>query len=143
MNGNTPVLRGLYLFAASVQKAVEFYQLLGLTAEVVSDDFARFTWSNGSTLEIGSGKLTSSYDPDWQEPGSPSKNTIGFEFVTHEQVDEIYSRMVAAGYRSQLAPCVPPWRSRFALINDPDGNIIGLHGPRDIAEDQKREQGDA
>lgn len=143
MNASDPLLRGVYLFADNVPETVAFYELLGLTVEVVSDEFARFSWSNGSTLEIGSGKLTSSYDPSWQEPGDPSKNTISFEFASPEKVDEIYRRMVAAGYRSQLAPCIPPWRARFAIINDPDGNIVGLHGPRDVAADRAREQGES
>ena len=143
MNTVDPILRGVYLFSSSVERTVKFYQLLGLTVEVVSEDFARFTWSNGTTLEIGSEKLTASYDPRWQEPGSPSKNTISFEFTKSDEVDVVHDRMIAAGYRSQLAPCIPPWKARFAIINDPDGNIVGLHGPRSVDADRKREGGDA
>lgn len=133
------MLRGLYLFAEDVRKWVKFYELLGLTSEVVSDDFARFTWTNGATLEIGSAKLTASYDPQWQAPGNPSKNTISFEFSTAQQVDEMHHRMVEAGYTSQLAPCLPPWQARFAIVIDPDGNLVGLHGPRDLTSDRRRE----
>lgn len=139
MNSNDPLLRGVYLFAEDVRASVRFYELLGLTSEVVGEDFARFTWANGSILEIGSAKLTASYDPSWRTPGDPGKNTINFEFPSSQKVDEIYHRMVEAGYVSQLAPCIPPWQSRFAIVIDPDGNLIGLHGPRDIDGDRKRE----
>jgi uncharacterized glyoxalase superfamily protein PhnB len=38
--------------------------------------------------------------------------------------------MTAAGYVGHLAPIDAFWGARFAIVDDPDGNVVGLHGPR-------------
>ena len=60
---------------------------------------------------------------------------------TREAVDATYQALVAAGHNGQLAPCDPPWQARFAIVDDPDGNVVGLHSPRDRNADRKRERG--
>ena len=85
--------------------------------------------------------MTRSYDPHWQEPIGPGANTINFELSSREAVDATYERLVAAGYRGHLSPCDPPWQARFAIVDAPDGNIVGLHSPRDRAAERKREEG--
>jgi hypothetical protein len=37
----------------------------------------------------------------------------------------------AAGYRAQQAPYDAFWGARYAIVEDPDGNAIGLMGPAD------------
>jgi uncharacterized glyoxalase superfamily protein PhnB len=136
----TPNLLGVYLFVRDLGAALDFYTLLGLPIERVSNVFARATMPNGATMAFGSRELTSSYDPHWEEPTGPGTNTINFELSSREAVDEVYKRLVAAGYKGHLAPCDPPWQARFAIIDDPDGNIIGLHSPRDLDADRMRER---
>jgi len=41
---------------------------------------------------------------------------------------------------SDLRPCDPPWQARFASVDDPDGNPVGLHSPRDRAAERGRER---
>lgn len=65
---------------------------------------------------------------------------MGFEFESNDHVDIVHDRNTAAGYRSHLAPCTPPWQSRFAILLDPDGHHVGLHGPRNLAADRIREK---
>ena len=136
-----PNLLGVYLFVQDMPATLAFYKLLGLQIEEVSDVFARATMPNGATVEFGTAELTRSYDPNWQEPSGPSSNTINFELASREAVDAMYQKLTNAGYTGHLAPCDPPWQSRFAIVDDPDGNVVGLHSPRDRAGDRKREVG--
>jgi catechol 2,3-dioxygenase-like lactoylglutathione lyase family enzyme len=131
----------VYLFVSDLDATLAFYQLLGLSIEKVSRVFARSTMPNGATIEFGAAELTRSYDPDWKDPTGPGTNTINFELSSREAVDATYERLVAAGYRGHLSPCDPPWRARFAIVDDPDGNIVGLHSPRDREAERKRERG--
>ena len=68
-----------------------------------------------------------------------SKSTINFELDSVQAVDAKYVEMTSAGYTGHLEPCDAPWQARFAIVEDPDGNFIGLHSPRDRAADRVRE----
>ncbi len=136
-----PNLLGVYLFVRDLPDTLAFYRMLGLRIDEVSDVFARATMSNGATLEFGTAALTRSYDPNWQEPNLPGTNTINFEFASREAVDAMYEKLTSASYAGHLAPCDPPWQARFAIVDDPNGNIIGLHSPRDREGERQRERG--
>lgn len=136
-----PNLLGVYLFVRDLPATLAFYRMLGLQIEEVSDVFARATMPNGATLEFGTAALTRSYDPNWQEPNPPATNTINFELPSREEVDAMYEKLTSAGYTGHLAPCDPPWQARFAIVDDPDGNIVGLHSPRKREGDRQRERG--
>lgn len=135
-----PSLLGVYLFVKELEASLAFYELLGLSIERVRPVFARSTMPNGATIEFGTAELTRSYDPGWQEPAGPGINTINFELPDREAVDSTYGRLVAAGYTGHLAPCDPPWQARFAIVDDPDGNVVGLHSPRDRGAERRRER---
>ena len=138
-----PNLLGVYLFVKDLDQALAFYELLGLSIERVSPVFARATLPNGVTIEFGMAELTQSYDPSWEEPTGPGTNTINFELPSVEAVDSTYEDLVAAGHRGHLSPCEALWQARFAIVDDPDGNVIGLHSPRDRATERKRERGES
>ena len=140
MTASQPNLLGVYLFARNLDATLAFYQLLGLAVEKVSRVFARSTMPNGATIEFGAAELTRSYDLDWKAPTGSGTNTINFELSSREAVDSTYERLVEAGYRGHLAPCDPPWQARFAIVDDPDGNVVGLHSPRDREAERKREE---
>jgi uncharacterized glyoxalase superfamily protein PhnB len=56
---------------------------------------------------------------------------LGFKVVSRERVDEIYAGLVAAGYRRQQRPYDAFWGARYAVIEDPDGNAVGIMSPVD------------
>jgi len=112
-----------------------------LSVERVSPVFARAATPCGASSEFGCAELTQSYDPSWQQPSGPGTNAINFELASREAVDATYQALVAAGHNGHLAPCDPPWQARFAIVDDPDGNVVGLHSPRDRNADRKRERG--
>lgn len=135
-----PNLIGVYLFVRDLPVALDFYELLGLSIERVSPVFARAVTPCGASIEFGCAELTESYDPSWQQPSGPGTNTINFELPSREAVDATYHALVAAGHNGHLPPCDPPWQARFAIVDDPDGNVVGLHSPRDRDADRKRER---
>jgi catechol 2,3-dioxygenase-like lactoylglutathione lyase family enzyme len=122
---------GLHVFVRDVAASVNFYQRLGLTFDAPGGHFARALIDDGASLEIGSYELTRGYDPNWREPTGPPTNTLNFSLESREAVDAAHADLVAGGYTSHLAPIDAFWGSRYAIINDPDGNLVGLHSPRD------------
>ena len=126
-----PGLTSVYLFVRDMAAAVAFYQRMGLEVTLFGT-FGRATMPDGSAgLEFGTADLTRSYDPSWQEPSGPSTNMLNFTLSSRQAVDDLYAHMEAGGYRGRLAPIDAFWGSRFAIVDDPDGNQVGLHSPQE------------
>lgn len=124
-----PSLSGAYVFSRDLSATVAFYRLLGLDVLEVSEKFARAQTDGGPTIEFGTAALTHSYDPGWQQPSGSGTNTLRFAFESRAAVDAKYREMTNAGYHGHLAPIDSLWGERFALVDDPDGNVIALHSP--------------
>ena len=122
---------GVYLFVRDIEASLAFYTHLGLTSDWTGGHFARAGSSDGVSIEFGSAALTRGYDPNWREPSGPATSSLNFSLESREAVDAMYADLVAAGYTAHLAPIDAFWGSRFAIVDDPDGNVVGLHSPRD------------
>ena len=125
-----PILAVVYLFVRDMDASVAFYERLGLKITRVGHSHARAEWSEGARLELGTAELTRSYDPNWREPSGAATNTLNFALPSRKAVDEMYAELTSAGYAGHLAPIDAFWRQRLAIVDDPDGNVIGLQSPR-------------
>jgi uncharacterized glyoxalase superfamily protein PhnB len=127
-----PILAVVYLFVRDMDASVAFYERLGLAVTRVGDSHARAEWpAQGARLEFGTAELTKSYDPNWREPSGAATNTLNFQLASRDSVDAMYAELTDAGYAPHLAPIDAFWGQRFAIVDDPDGNVIGLQSPRD------------
>ncbi len=132
MTDAAPAFSGIHLFARDVAASAAFYRLVGLDLPDAPDHVVA-QLSNGATLAIGSHELTRGYHPNWQASRGGTPNALQFDLASRDAVDEMYRRLTAAGYRAELAPIDAFWGSRYAEIEDPDGNLVGFHSPRDDA----------
>ena len=107
--------------------SLQFYRLLGLPApdgaeaEVhVEIDLGgcRLAWD---TVEL----LRGVYD-GWDEP-SGHRVELAFRCASRDEVDAIYGRMTGAGYHGHKVPWDAFWGQRYAIIEDPDGNLLSLY----------------
>ncbi len=133
MNGR-PVFRGLHIFVRDMQATIAFYARLGITVTPAGDgQFARADLGDGLALEFGTPALSRAYDPGWREPSGAGRNALQFGLPSRAAVDELYADLTSAGYHGHLPPFDAYWGSRYAEVDDPDGNIVGLQSPRDDA----------
>jgi catechol 2,3-dioxygenase-like lactoylglutathione lyase family enzyme len=133
-----PKIDGVHIYARDVRASVAFYRLLGLQ---VGDDEVWSTHTGahhvnirldgGVDLEIGSYPLTHAYDPAFVEPSGSARGAISFRLGSREVVDSLYSRITGAGYQGHLPPFDAFWGSRYAIVEDPDGNHVALMSPAD------------
>lgn len=105
---------------ANMEKSLEFYQRLGLA---VPDDSAGkphvgIKMKGDLTFFLNNTGLVEAAD----------KPRIMLEFYLKERaaVDAKYAEMVGYGYSSYRAPFLSSFNIYFAMVNDPDGNIILL-----------------
>lgn len=110
-----------------------FYAVLGVA---VSDAFglpeggglhAEAEMANGTTVEFDDVASANTWAPHWPSPGAV---VLGFAVDTSEEVDAAYERVTGAGYRGIEPPFDAFWGSRYAIVADPDGNAVGIMGPR-------------
>ena len=124
---------GLHLYVRDMGKAVAFYRRLGLSfpPDAENGPFTSAEACDGVHLAFGTFALTRGYDPGFREPKGAPTNSLQFDVPTRADVDRIHRELVAAGYTSHLAPHDAFWGSRYAVVDDPDGNVVGFQSPQD------------
>jgi catechol 2,3-dioxygenase-like lactoylglutathione lyase family enzyme len=135
MRDDRPVLDQVNVIVADMGAATEFYRRLGLT---LPDDGPWNTYHRsaetpeGLDLDFDLVSFASKWNKGARVDGYKGA-VIGFRVATRDAVDRIHADMTAAGYRSQQEPYDAFWGSRYAVIEDPDGNAVGIMSPMDDA----------
>lgn len=136
-----PVLNQLNLVVRDMAATLAFYRRLGLEIPETAvwrtasgAHHAEVAMPNGVHLEFDSSALAKSYNAGWQEPaGGGTRSVVGFSLPSRAAVDERYAALTAAGYIGRQPPYDTFWGARYAVIEDPDGNHVGLMSPLDPA----------
>jgi uncharacterized glyoxalase superfamily protein PhnB len=134
-----PIALGqINIVVRDVRKSIPFYRLLGVSIEEApmpewAPHHAGGVAANGVHVELDSLPFAKQWNPGLDE-ARVGAGAIPFFFVSsREEVDHLHDRVTAAGYRSQKAPDDAFWGARYAIVEDPDGNPIGLMSPIDQA----------
>ncbi len=129
-----PVLAQLNLVVADIAASVAFYRLLGLTIDDTHPYSAHHidvTMPGGFELALDSVEFARRWDVGWRGVPGAARNVIGFNLPSRQAVDDRYAALTAAGHRGQQPPCDAFWGARYAVVEDPDGNPVGLMSPID------------
>ena len=139
MSDADPVLNQINLVARNMDVTLAFYRQLGLhipeptvwrTAS--GAHHAEVQLANGIILEFDSIQLAKSYNAGWREqPAGGGRGVLGFSLASRDAVDERYAALIAAGYHGSQPPYDTFWGARYAVVEDPDGNPVGLMSPLD------------
>ena len=110
--------------------SLRFYRLLGLDIPIGVDgeDHVELITANGYRLAWDSLALVQQLNPHWVEPVG-HRMGIAFKCASPTEVDEVYQRMLDAGYANITAPWDAFWGQRYAVIRDPDDNPVDLFAP--------------
>jgi catechol 2,3-dioxygenase-like lactoylglutathione lyase family enzyme len=124
MNKLVAVLDQVNIVVTDMETSVEFYRLLGL--DIPDTDPAwqshhRTAVSEGLDIDLDSEAFARKWNGG-SKGASANSSVLGFKLPTREAVDEVYGRVIRAGYK---------WVSRYAVVEDPDGNPVGLMSPPD------------
>ena len=129
-----PVLDQLNIVVRDMEASAAFYQRLGLQVGGTGDAWDAWHRSArdpaGIDLDLDSIPFSQKWDAGWQ--GGPGV-VIGFRVPTRDEVDRLYEELTDAGHAGQQPPYDAFWGSRYAVVEDPDGNAVGLMSPMDAA----------
>lgn len=130
-----PVLAQINLVVRDMDAMVEFYRRLGVEIEDPGAPWAphhqNASTPEGLDLDFDSQVFASTWNQGW--PPDASGPLVSFRIPTRDGVDRTYADLTGAGYRGQQPPYDAFWGSRFAVVEDPDGNAVGLMSPMDPA----------
>ena len=131
-----PVFDGVNLVVTDMEATVAFYRRLGITIpdQGVWDNHHRTAEAPaGFDFDFDSTGFAAQWNRGW--PGSRGRGgaVFGFKVATRDAVDRVHADMTAAGYASQQEPYDAFWGARYAVVEDPDGNAVGIMSPMDDA----------
>jgi uncharacterized glyoxalase superfamily protein PhnB len=119
-----PQLDAVGIVSSDLGRTRGFYRLLGIEfAE--GDDHVEATMPNGLRLMVDAEHVIRSFRPDWtRETGN--QLALAFACASPAEVDEVYARIVAAGFEGDKEPWDAFWGYRYAQLRDPDGIGVDL-----------------
>lgn len=128
----SPVPDQFNLVVSNMEATVAFYRRLGLT--IPDTDPA---WQShhrnaqvegGIDLDFDSAEFVRHWNKGWR---GGTTGVLGFKVDSREAVDRIYQDLTGAGYTGQQSPYDAFWGARYAIVEDPDGNPVGIMSPID------------
>lgn len=127
------------LVCRDVEASLAFYRALGV--EIPESGIWRapsgihhvaVTLPSGMLLEFDSPALAKVYNRSWTGfSGAGTRVVLGFDVPAREDVDRLYERLTGLGHPGSQPPFDAFWGSRYAVVEDPDGNPVGIMSPQD------------
>jgi uncharacterized glyoxalase superfamily protein PhnB len=123
-----PSLDAIGIVVSDVAKSAAFYRLLGAKFPKKLDDHIEAMLPCGLRVMLDSEQVVRSFDPKWKRPKG---NSIGLAFLCKnaKEVDKVYDKVLAAGYKGKKKPWDAFWGQRYAQVLDPDGHAVDLFAP--------------
>jgi uncharacterized glyoxalase superfamily protein PhnB len=122
-----PELNAVGIAVADLPRSMRFYRLLGLDLpEDSTEGHVEATMANGTRLMFDTEEIIESFLPDWRRANG-NQVSLAFECASPAEVDEVYARVVAAGFEGEKEPWDAFWGQRYALLGDPDGVRVNLY----------------
>ena len=112
------------LATRDMRRAVQFYRMLGLQLAHGGEEAAFTSFRAGPNFL----NLIS-------QPIERPRGWWGRVIFYEPNVDELYARLVAAGYRPLTAPRDAEWGERFFHLTDPDGHELSFAWPSAVAQE--------
>jgi len=120
-------LNAIGITVADLPRSMRFYRLLGLDLpEDPADGHVEATMANGTRLMFDAEDVVRSFLPSWTRANG-NQVSLAFECESPAEVDEVYARVVAAGFEGEKPPWDAFWGQRYALLGDPDGVRVNLY----------------
>ena len=135
MTRQRAVLDQINIVVSDMDAALDFYRRLGIEIQETLPEWQAHHRSAdmdaGVALDLDSAAFAPHWNAGW--PASQPGVVVGFRVATREDVDGLFEELTEAGYVGQQAPYDAFWGARYAIVEDPSGNAVGLMSPLDPA----------
>lgn len=119
-----PHLNAIGIVVSDLARSLAFYRELGLDVPD-GDGHVETTFPSGFRLMFDTEDVIRSFEPEWTRT-TGNQASLAFECASPAEVDEIYARVVAAGFEGHKEPWDAFWGQHYAQLRDPDGVPVDL-----------------
>lgn len=127
------ILGQVNLVVADMEATVGFYRQLGLEIPDTLPEWQAHhrtaVLPGGIDLDLDSVEFAAQWNRGARS--GPGSAVIGFRVESRDEVDRLHAVVAAAGHPVQEPPHDTFWGSRYAIVEDPDGQPVGLMSPPD------------
>jgi catechol 2,3-dioxygenase-like lactoylglutathione lyase family enzyme len=131
----SPLIGQFNLVVTDMATSLAFYRVLGFDFGEIDPSSPGFhrstTCANGFRLDLDIQEFAATWDEGWPSSSGGGMGVLGLDLPSRQAVDDLYDRVVTAGYRTQQVPYDAFFGARYAVVEDPDGNAVGLMSPID------------
>lgn len=130
-----PLLDQINVVVRDMEAMTAFYRRVGLEIQDPPGPWDRHHGAaatpEGVDLDLDSAEFATMWNEGW----APDRGgvVIGFRLADRDLVDRTYRDLTGAGYAGQQPPYDAFWGARYAVVEDPNGNAVGLMSPVDAA----------
>jgi uncharacterized glyoxalase superfamily protein PhnB len=119
-----PHLDAIGIVSSDLARTRAFYGLFGIEFGE-GDDHVEATMPNGLRLMVDTESVIGSFNPEWSRT-TGNQLALAFACDSPAAVDELYARVVGAGFDGEKEPWDAFWGYRYAQLRDPDGVPVDL-----------------
>ncbi len=131
----TPVFSQFNLVVSNMEASVAFFELLGLAVAATTPEWQRHhrnvSAGDAADFDLDSEAFARVWNRGWPGRGGGGMGVLGLRFESRAAVDAAVTRVSEAGHPVQQEPYDAFFGARYAVVEDPDGNAIGLMSPID------------
>ena len=133
MTARGPVLDQINIVVGDMAASTEFYRRLGLEIPDSHPGWQKHHVEADLPDGLDMGLDSMMFAQRWNEGWTRDRKgmVIGFRLESRDEVDARYAELTEAGYKGLQPPYDAFWGARYAVIEDPDGNAVGLMSPAD------------
>lgn len=126
-------ITGFGLVVEDLPRSLAFYRELGVDVPEVDahTPHAEAELANRGKMLWDTVEVVRGFVPDWKAPDGGHRIALTVELDTPAEVDAEYERIGSLGYECHTPPWDAVWGQRYALVLDPDGNVVELFAPLD------------
>ena len=122
-----PSLNAIGIVTSDMAQSIRFYRLVGLDVPETPDEgHVDASLPSGVRLMLDTEEVVRSFRPDWTR-ATGNQISLALECSSPAEVDELYARVVAAGFHGEKEPWDAFWGQRYAQLADPDGVPVDLY----------------
>ncbi|WP_418037534.1 VOC family protein [Paenibacillus xylanilyticus] len=122
----TVKLKRVGIYVEEMKRALDFYRVLGLAIPDAADEAHHVdVEQEGIVFAFDMVESVKSVFEGWEDPIG-YRTELAFRFSSNEALDDVYQQLATLGYDVFLEPRDTPWGERYAIIKDPDNNLISL-----------------
>jgi catechol 2,3-dioxygenase-like lactoylglutathione lyase family enzyme len=122
-----PELNAVGIVTSDMARSIAFYRLLGLDVpETPGEGHVDVLLPSGVRLMLDTEEVIRSFRADW-ERSTGNQLSLALQCASPAEVDEVYAKVVAAGFHGEKEPWDAFWGQRYAQLADPDSVPVDLY----------------